>query len=253
MQLDRPVEWISETRFIVDGLEFRGDLATYQEVTTPDRVVILKDSRLLRQYLDFLRPYCINNVLELGIWQGGSPLFYALATDARKIVAVDIKHPGPEALNEIIQARAIADKVKLHFGVSQDDRAALTAIMDKEFAGEPIDLVIDDASHSYEYSRRSFDIGFPRLRPGGFYIIEDWQWAHVDNPIYQKGEEFGDQPALTNLVFELLVAYGGNPDLFLNITVRDWFVAVQKGSRPVGDDFRLADMLRMRGKQLTLI
>jgi len=252
MQLSRPVDWVSETKFVVDGLEFRGDLASYQETTTRDRVVILKDSRLLRQYLDFFAPHSTNNMLELGIWQGGSPLFYGLATDVRKVVALDIKNPAPAPLAEIIQRHGIADKVKLHFGVSQDDRAAVTAIMDKEFGDEPLDVVIDDASHQYGFSRKSFEIVFPRLREGGFYIIEDWQWAHIDSPVYQKGEQFGGEPALTNFIFELLVAYGGHPELFWNIVVRDWFIAVQKGA-PVAPDFQLDDLLRMRGKRLTLI
>lgn len=271
MQLTRPVEWISETKFLVDGLEFGGDLASYSERTTPDRVVILKDSRLLRQYLDFFAPYHTGNIFELGIWQGGSPLFYGLATDVKKMVAVDLipaaeipaghaaNHPGSEmfyrnpAIGEIVARHGLSDRVKLHFGVPQDDRAAVTAVMDREFGDEKIDLVIDDASHFYECSRKSFEIVFPRLREGGIYIIEDWQWAHMDAEIYQSGRKFGDKPALTNFIFELLIAYGGHPDIFWNIVVRDWFVAVTKGSRPLGDDFRLDDLLRMRGKELTLI
>jgi len=35
--------------------------------------------------------------------------------------------------------------------------------------------------------------------------------------------------------------------------VRDWFVALQKGSKQLPDDFRLDDVLRMRGKSLSLI
>lgn len=265
MQLIRPVDWVSETKFIVDGLEFGGDLASFTERTTPDRVVILKDSRLLRQYLDFLAPHEIKNLFELGIWQGGSPLFYGLATDARKVVALDIVHRGPvpagesetyyenPALAQIIKRRRLANRVKLHFGVSQDDRAAVTEIIDREFGDEPLDLVIDDASHEYGFSRASFEIVFPRLRLGGLYIIEDWQWAHIDSPAYQNGGYFADKPALSNLIFELLIAYGGHPDLFWNIVVRDWFVAVQKGSKPLAPDFRLDDLLRMRGKKLALI
>ena len=252
MQLSKPVEWISETKFVVDGLEFGGDLASFTEETTPDRVVILKDSRLLRQYLDFFAPHSISNMLELGIWQGGSPLFYGLATDARKVVALDIKK-SPPVLDQIIREHGIVDKVKLHFDTSQDDRDAVTAIMDREFGDEPLDLVIDDASHQYGFTRRSFEIVFPRLRPGGFYIIEDWQWAHIDSPIYQEGVHFGDEPALSNFIFELLIAYGGHPGLFQNILVRDWFVAVQKAWDPIAPDFQLDDLLRMRGKKLTLI
>ena len=253
MQLTKPVEWISETKFVVDGLEFGGDLASFAEKTTPERVVILKDSRLLRQYLDFFAPHATSNILELGIWQGGSPLFYGLATDARKVVALDFANPAPPALGEIIQRRRLEERVKLYFGTSQDDREKVTALMDREFGDEPIDLVIDDASHQYGYTRRAFEIVFPRLRPGGYYIIEDWQWAHIDSPVYQKGEHFGGEPALTNFIFELLVAYGGHPGLFHNIIVRDWFVAVQKAWYPPDRDFRLDDLLRMRGKQLTLI
>ncbi len=40
-----------------------------------------------------------------------------------------------------------------------------------------LDLVIDDASHMYEQTKRSFEILFPLLRPGGLYIIEDWSWG----------------------------------------------------------------------------
>jgi cephalosporin hydroxylase len=270
MQLIKPVEWVSETKFVVDGLEFGGDLKSFRERTTPERVVILKDSRLLRQYLDFLAPHRVDNLFEIGIWQGGSPLFYGLATDARKVVALDIVNNGPlpeaarddqalamayknPAIEQIVRRHGICDKVKLNFGVSQDDRAKVTEIMDREFGDEKIDLVIDDASHQYGFSRSTFEIVFPRLREGGFYIVEDWQWAHIDSPVYQNGEAFGGEPALSNFIFELLIAYGGHPDLFWNIVVRDWFVAVQKGSRQLGDDFRLDDLLRMRGKHLALI
>jgi hypothetical protein len=270
MQLIKPVDWQSETTFVVDGLEFHGDLQSFSERTTAERVVILKDSRLLRQYLDFLAPHRIDNLLELGIWQGGSPLFYGLATDAKRVVALDIlnKDPAPDSANldpmqllayrnpaigEIIRRHGIADKVKLHFGTSQADRAAVRAIIDSEFAGEPIDLVIDDASHHYALSRKSFEIIFPRLREGGLYIIEDWQWAHMNDARYQSGEVFGDQPALSNFIFELLIAYGSHPDLFWNIVVRDWFVALQKGSKQLPAEFSLDDVLRMRGRSLSLI
>ncbi len=157
------------------------------------------------------------------------------------------------AIDEIIAAHDLGEKLKLHFGTSQADPIAVKAIMDSDFGGEKLDLVIDDASHYYDLSRKSFEIIFPRLREGGLYIIEDWQWAHMDDPRYQSGEIFGDRPALTNFIFELMVAYGSHPDLFWNIVVRDWFIALQKGSKQLPDDFKLDDLLRMRGKSLSLI
>jgi cephalosporin hydroxylase len=268
MQLIKPVDWASETSFVVDGLEFHGDLKSYTERTSPTRVVILKDSRLLQQYLDFLAPHRIDNLFELGIWQGGSPLFYGLATDAKRVIALDIlnKDQPPDtldsaqlmayrnpAIDEIIFSHNLSEKVKLHFGTSQADPAAVKQILDSDFGGEQLDLVIDDASHYYDLSRKSFEIIFPRLREGGLYIIEDWQWAHMNDARYQSGEVFGGQPALSNFIFELLIAYGSHPDLFWNIVVRDWFVALQKGSKQLSEDFKLDDVLRMRGKSLSLI
>jgi hypothetical protein len=252
MQLVKPVDWVSETKFVVDGLEFVGDLQSYAERTSLDRVVILKYSSLLRQYMDFFAGHRVDNLFELGIWQGGSPLFYALATDVKKVVALDLAPKNP-VLDEIAGRHGIADRLKLHFEMSQDNHWGVRQIMDAEFGDAMLDVVIDDASHLYWPSRTSFEIIFPRLREGGLYIIEDWQWAHIEDPQYQNGTTFGDQLALTNFIFELLVAYGGHPDLFWNIVVRDWFVAVQKGSRPLASDFRLDDLLRMRGKKLTPI
>jgi predicted O-methyltransferase YrrM len=252
MQLTKPVDWISETRFVVDGLEFVGDLQSYAERTTRDRVVILKYSSLMKQYMDFLAGHRIENMFELGIWQGGSPLFYAMATDAKKVVALDLAPKNP-ALDEIVAQHGLGDKLKMHFEISQDNHWAVQQLMDAEFGDQKLDLVIDDASHLYWPSRTSFEIIFPRLREGGLYIIEDWQWAHIDDPQYQNGTTFGDQPALTNFIFELLMAYGSHPDLFWNIVVRDWFVAVQKGSKPLPPDFTLQSVIRARGKSLTLI
>jgi hypothetical protein len=267
MQLIRPIDWISETKFVADGLEFASDLGSYQELTTPERVVILKDSRLLRQYLEFFAPYETKNIFEYGIWQGGSPIFYGLATDAKKVVAIDhlnkdmpadalgdparARNYQNPALDEILRRHGLAEKVKLHYSVSQDNRATVSEIIDGEFAGEPLDLVIDDASHFYELSRTSFEIAFPRLRTGGLYVIEDWQWAH--SPDNQGSGFFHGRPALTNLIFELIVAFGSHPDLFWNVIVRDWFVVVTRGSKPLAPDFRLDDLIRMRGAKLSLI
>lgn len=252
MQLTKPIEWISETNFVVDGLEFVGDLDSYAARTTPDRVAILKYSRLMQQYMDFFAAHSIDNMLELGIWEGGSPLFYSMATDVKKVVALDLK-PRHAVLDRIVAERGLGEKLRLHWEVSQDDREAVQQIMDAEFGNEPLDLAIDDASHLFLPSRTSFEIIFPRLRAGGLYIIEDWQWAHMDNLDFQSGKVWGDEPALSNFIFELLIAYGSTPGLFWNVVVRDWFVAVQKGTQPLPANFKLDEMMRLRGKRLTPI
>ena len=59
----------------------------------------------------------------------------------------------------------------------------LRQIILRELADE-LDLVVDDASHTYEETKASFEFLFPLLRPGGIYVIEDWSWAH--HPNYQS-------------------------------------------------------------------
>ena len=71
-------------------------------------------------------------------------------------------------------------------GVNQADRAALAQICGPAFAEVPIDLVVDDASHFYTETRETFRALFPRLRPGGIYIVEDWGWAHRPGDYWQK-------------------------------------------------------------------
>ncbi len=44
------------------------------------------------------------------------------------------------------------------------------------------DVIIDDASHASYHQQLAFRVLFPRLRPGGLYIIEDLNWQ---SPAYE--------------------------------------------------------------------
>ncbi|GAA3861874.1 class I SAM-dependent methyltransferase [Saccharothrix violaceirubra] len=54
--------------------------------------------------------------------------------------------------------------------VDQSDPDALVAL-DERYG--PFDIVIDDGSHVNAHVRTALDVLFPRLRPGGLYVIED--------------------------------------------------------------------------------
>ena len=83
--------------------------------------------------------------------------------------------------------------------------------MEGEFADRPLDLIIDDASHEYENSKVCFQELFGYLRPGGKYVIEDWGWLHWPGEEWQTAKShFWNQPAMTNLVFELVMALGSH-------------------------------------------
>jgi hypothetical protein len=62
--------------------------------------------------------------------------------------------------------------VRLHGNVPQADRESLRRNVDVDFDG-PLDVVVDDASHMHAPSLASFEPLFPRLLPGGIYLIEE--------------------------------------------------------------------------------
>jgi predicted O-methyltransferase YrrM len=51
----------------------------------------------------------------------------------------------------------------------------ISAQDDPHLAGlGPFDLIVDDASHDGTLTRKTFEILWPRVNPGGFYVVEDW-------------------------------------------------------------------------------
>ncbi|MFP3608175.1 class I SAM-dependent methyltransferase, partial [Paraburkholderia sp. SIMBA_053] len=64
-------------------------------------------------------------------------------------------------------------------------------------------LVVDDASHFYEQTKTSFKTLFPLVRPGGLYIIEDWNWSFQD--AFQASDNgWFPVPSPANLMVDLL-------------------------------------------------
>ena len=110
-----------------------------------------------------------------------------------------------------------------------------------KFGKHPLDLVVDDASHLLEPSIASFNLLFPRLRPGGVYVLEDWSWqlayqaALADKPDGKTLlEEITAETPMSRLVLEIVLAstYG---DIVDDISVRGEWMAVTRGTGVVDD------------------
>jgi predicted O-methyltransferase YrrM len=142
--------------------------------STAQRFCIRKDASLMRLYEALCTEMLGGRIVELGIADGGSTALIALAAQPRKLVACELAAEPRPGLNAFIQQRQLTDVVRPFYGVDQADRQEFARILGAEFQGLPIDLVIDDASHLYEPTLASFEVLFPRLRPGGLFVIEDW-------------------------------------------------------------------------------
>lgn len=169
---------------------------------------LVKHKAYLKAYEALASTVKPKSILELGIFQGGSYVLLDKLFKPSRMSAVDISGAPIAPLMEYIRK---TPGRHAHFGVSQSDRSVLNDIFKDDLNGV-LDLVVDDASHSYEETKRSFEILFPLLSPGGTYIIEDWAWAH--SRVYQgPNAPFANRPALSTLLFEQIALMGSTADI----------------------------------------
>ncbi|HEX3279849.1 MAG TPA: CmcI family methyltransferase, partial [Pyrinomonadaceae bacterium] len=188
-------------------------------------------------------------------FQGGSYVLLDKLFNPRRMSAVEI---SAQPVAPLLQYVADKQGRFVHFSTSQSDRKILEHIVRNELADE-LDLVVDDASHTYEQTKASFDILFPLLRPGGIYTIEDWSWAH--HPDYQAPDNpFSKGHALSNLLFEQLMLMGSTWSIS-EIRVWKFLYLIRKSKRPLpapdmgqdGEDGSVFDQIVSRGRKWNLI
>lgn len=193
--------------------------------------VFYKVRPLVEQYARFwaTRPeFRPRNVLELGLWDGGSLAFWFELFQPNKHVGVDFARRGDSAyFQRYVRSRGLAGRIATYWATDQADAPRLRAIATQEFEG-PLDLVIDDASHMYAQTKISFETLFPLLRPGGLYVIEDWAWSHW-REFHAPHHPWADQPPLTNLIEELVAATGSSTELAASMAVYQGFAVIERG------------------------
>lgn len=170
----------------------------------------------------------VRNLLELGVFKGGSLVLWYEALGAHKIVGVDLAPKPPQArhLSSYMEAQSVPPPIKCYWQTNQTDSEQLRKIVANEFEG-PLDIIIDDASHVYSLTRASFMTLFPLLAGGGYYIIEDWPTDYM--------EEFHD-PAGTmkDLFKEITDLIGREQFCVAEITVNINCAVVRKARRTNG-------------------
>ncbi len=133
-----------------------------------------KSEWLYALYNETLPPLSdIKLLVELGIYQGGSLILWREALNCN-VIGVDLsREPDTMMLvDRYIRDSGSAGSITCLWRTDQGDARALRKVVEEH--GGSIDVVIDDASHLYIPTRRSFDILFPLVREGGLYFIEDW-------------------------------------------------------------------------------
>jgi len=217
--------------------------------TSANDIVILKPRGMIETYAR--RFAGVRNVLEFGFYEGGSPAFFAAGIGVDRYVGIDLQQPVA-AFGDWMRKHPWGRRISLHYGVSQDDASAVSTIIAQEFGGQPIDLILDDASHWYAETRRSFELSFPFLKPGGTYVIEDWGWAHWTEEPWQTTKPWGDRhPPLSLLIFELAMVCASSRQMIANIELSGGLAFIRKGSAAsVGGTINLDDCYKTQGRSL---
>jgi hypothetical protein len=249
---DRTLPWVSDTLMDFNGV--RVELCVppelYERKSAENHFILGKPKSMIEGMMKSVEALDVQAVVDVGVYKGGSVVFLSEVFRPRKLVAIERNPVRGSPLARYCNDPTRIDRVRVFLGVDQADQEALGRICHLEFGDQPLDLVIDDASHFFEETRVTFRALFPRLRPGGIYIIEDWAWAHWPGDYWQKergGDYFRRKLPLSNLLVELMLLCAGSPELVSSITFNSLVINVERGDARLDPGFELSDHFFNRG------
>jgi predicted O-methyltransferase YrrM len=123
-------------------------------------------------FIDVYEPYFNNlknvkNVLEIGVYFGGSLQYLSDKFPDAKIYGIDIED----------KKQYDAENIKTYI-VNQEDRDALNKFLEE--TNVEFDLIIDDGGHTMRQQQVSFGALFKSLKKGGIYILEDLHTSRLE-------------------------------------------------------------------------
>lgn len=260
------IEWAENNwQFKVGAADFWTPLEAGASRNDADGMQVFKTRALIEQYMAVFAEDQPKTVMELGIHQGGSTALLGMVGGFDRIVSIELNEERLPDLDAFVAEHGLEDMVNANFGVDQADPPRLHQIIDEGFGDQPLDLVIDDASHALAPTRVSFDTIFPRLRPGGLYIIEDWAGSHLlagaarrkadekkqkkrklARPAVAKAMRLANAAPLSIMATELSLAMIESPDMITSINIDPHWISVRKSPNAppakADPDFRLGNL-----------
>lgn len=220
------VTWTADDTCLLAGTTFVCRPVARRFPSSADRFCLLKAPWEVEWYEHFLTTRAPRRIFEIGTHEGSSAALFAELAHPERLVTVDVlPEPGP-ALTGFVRSRGLGEVLRAYGGVDQADAVRLAEIVDENFSGSPLDLVVDDGSHLVEPTRAAFNCLFPRLATDGAYLIEDWSWAHSG---LGDLEGWARQRPLTTFVFELVLATAYAPTIVKSLNIGKNYVVVERG------------------------
>jgi predicted O-methyltransferase YrrM len=245
---------------IIDGATF--ELRPHHFTPTKKKWICLRKSReITNRYLVLAEEFRKCRMVEVGVNWGGSTSFFAKLLKPHKMIALELSSKPVKTIMDFLAEQDPEGRVEIHWGVNQSDRVVVPDIIDRTFGKQSLDLVVDDASHLLAPSTATFEMLFPRLRPGGLFVLEDWSGDHdmergVINALakekdveghlsgqFQAAAQAATQAATTMhpeqrspmsvLICQLVIAAGRNPDWISEVRIEDGFCEVRRGEAEI--------------------
>jgi hypothetical protein len=192
-------------------------------------------------------------------------------TKPAKLLALELETDRVEILDKFVEKEKIEDSFHVAYGVNQENNALVRELTIEHLGeGRCIDLVVDDASHQLAPTRNTFETVFPRLRPGGSYVVEDYASAHIVSTSMLKRALSGDGPAkkmigpslhdalqadhkpLHLLAVEAMLASINNAGLIQRVIVDRQWLRIIRGHKDC-DDINSFDLRALADDQFSLL
>ncbi|GHD31953.1 class I SAM-dependent methyltransferase [Halioglobus pacificus] len=233
------MDWIDDMSVRCDDVKLSLVQGLKVFPSTEDEIVLFKDPKFVDHYLNTLEGFRADNVIEVGVWDGGSAIFFWNLLKPDRLSCVELKKSVPP-LEAYISRREVTDSFRLHTSTDQSDKQSLGKIVVDDFGGNPLDLIIDDASHLYGPSKATFEALFPHLRPGGLFILEDWKAGLIFPKLSKDGEDLG--PPLHRLVHEILQLSLLEHRVVASIKCVHNFVVIERGHQALNpEEFKVPE------------
>jgi len=220
------IDWIDDLTIQCEGVKLQLTPGLALQKSSAEVVSLFKDPVFVRDYVQCLEGVQSRNVVDVGIKHGGSAIFFWNLLAPEKLCCIELNRGAPH-LTAYIERQGLADRLRTWFDTDQADKPRLRSILDEDFGDADLDVVIDDASHLYTPSLATFEVLFPRLRPGGLYFLEDWK-VHAKLPQHGR-EPHGEEPPLHRMVHELLNVSLMHHDIIAKVRCHHNFVIFERG------------------------
>jgi Methyltransferase domain len=251
----------------VDGVTFHL-WPRYRPPETPLGIILRKPDYYVEIYRALDEEFRGCRMVEVGVYKGGGTAFFTKLFEPAALIGIDLGRRRAPILMQFLEEHDPGQTVSIHWGVDQSDAEAVTDIVEEVLAGEALDLVVDDASHLPGPTCSTFETLFPRLRPGGLYVIEDWSSPHeierrIADDLTGRFESGGesvvqgeagrlDEMPMSYFIAQLVIAAGRKPEWVSQVTVSQGMCLVRRGEAEIAQGTSFAQYLGDLGSRMFL-